>query len=158
MMPCNPTTRPARHMGKHSYDEAGNKLNSAKKRKQDTIRDCINKQQRLHDTVFDRKGWQTSYTTWIACSGISLRQASQPELYNLLTFHNPKIEQLVPRNDHTTPRRWIMDSYHAARSLTTMRNGILLRIPFLPITERRPWSWPPPAFRGAVRSAKLLAE
>lgn len=116
MMPCNPTTRPARHMGKHGYDEAGNRLNSAKKRKQDTLGECIDKQQRLHDTVFDRKGWQISYTTWIACSGVSLRQASQPELYNLLTFHNPKIEQLVPRNDHTTPRRWIMESYHAARS------------------------------------------
>lgn len=50
-------------MGRHGYDETGNKLNSAKKRKQDIIEDCISNQQRLHDTVFNQRGWQTSYTT-----------------------------------------------------------------------------------------------
>jgi hypothetical protein len=49
-------------------------------------------------------------------SGVSLRQATSPELYNLLTFHNPKVEQLVPKNNHKSPRRWIMESYDASRS------------------------------------------
>jgi hypothetical protein len=49
-------------------------------------------------------------------SGISLLQATSPELYNLLTFHNPKVEQLVPKNNHKSPRRWIMESYGTSRS------------------------------------------
>jgi hypothetical protein len=103
MIPCASTTRPARHMKKHGYNEDGSVFTEpSSKRKNVTITDLINKQQKLNDTVFDRKGWQSKYVSWMTRTGTSLRSASSDALYDLLTFHHPQVEQLVPRSHNTS--------------------------------------------------------
>jgi hypothetical protein len=79
-------------------------------RKKCTIQEAFDLIETSDKRVFDRKGWQTIYTRWIACSGISLRQATSDDLYDLLTFNNPQLTYVVPCAA-STAREWIIDSY-----------------------------------------------
>lgn len=117
MIPAAPTSRPAIHLqSKHNLDATGPLATPSKKRKHGTIKEAITKQQKLNNTTFDRAGWIAAYVEWVVCSGVSLRQAVQPEHYRLLVFHNSRIDELVPNGCHATPRLWIMKAYHSART------------------------------------------
>ena len=116
IIPSVLTSRPANHLKtKHNIDSDGTMVKASNKRKHGTIEEAITKQRKMNDTTFDRGGWQAAYVEWIVCSGVSLRQASQPEHYRLLTFYNPRIEELVPVDNHATPRAWIMKAYSSAK-------------------------------------------
>lgn len=116
MMPCASTTRPARHMKHHGYNEDGSNLSEPlKKRKNVEITNLIEKQQKIAATVFDRKGWQSKYVSWMTSTNTSLRAASSKATFDLLTFHQPQLEQLAPRS-HNTSRTWLIDAYNEGRS------------------------------------------
>jgi hypothetical protein len=110
LTPANPTNGPQRHLERiHHYQSDGTL--SATPRKKRTIQEAFDLIETSNKRVFDRKGWQTIYTRWIACSGISLRQATSDDLYDLLTFNNPQLTYVVPRTV-STAREWIIDSYN----------------------------------------------
>jgi hypothetical protein len=56
-----------------------------KRSKKRTITEAFNAIDTANNRTFNRGVWQTSYTQWIASSGVSLRQATSDDFYNLLT-------------------------------------------------------------------------
>ena len=106
LIPANPTNGPQRHLERiHHYQ--GDGTLSTTPRKKRTIQEALDLIETSNKRVFDREGWQTIYTRWIACSGIPLRQVMSDDLYDLLTFNNPQLTYVVPRAASTS-REWII--------------------------------------------------
>jgi hypothetical protein len=51
---------------------------------------------------------------FVVANNLSMRQASFPWLYALLSFENPKIRDLIPQS-HTTVRDHLIDHYEASK-------------------------------------------
>jgi hypothetical protein len=51
---------------------------------------------------------------WIASSGVSLRQATSDDFYNLLTQQDPRLEGVILRSPDTA-HRWLIDAYTSAK-------------------------------------------
>jgi hypothetical protein len=76
-----------RHIeSKHGYLSDGILPTEVYKRsKKRTITEAFNAIDTANNRTFNRGAWQTSYTRWITSSGVSLRQATSDDFYNLLT-------------------------------------------------------------------------
>jgi hypothetical protein len=114
--PANPTNVPMRHMeSKHGYLSDGTLPTEVHKRsKKRTITEAFNAIDTANNRTFNRGAWQTSYTRWIASSGVSLRQATSDDFYNLLTQQDPRLEGVIPRSPDTA-HRWLVDAYTSAK-------------------------------------------
>jgi hypothetical protein len=51
---------------------------------------------------------------WVVCSSISLRKASSKYHNELLAYHNPQVEGILPTY-HTTTSKWILQAYEDAK-------------------------------------------
>ena len=60
VLPCDPTTRPQRHMELHGFDRKGERLR-LKKRKERDIEDAIDAQNVAQSTVFNLQGWKRAF-------------------------------------------------------------------------------------------------
>lgn len=111
---ASPTTVAQRHLAKHhGFNMDGTKAStciSGRKRPNNDIRSLLDEQEIANKRVFDAAGWRDAFTSWVACSGSSLRQATAPSLRRLLTFQNPRIEQVIPMSA-TTMAVWINDAF-----------------------------------------------
>jgi hypothetical protein len=117
IFPANPTNIHMRHMEtKHHYQSDGTLSTESHKRpKKRTITEAFSAIETAQKRTFDRGAWQTSYTRWITLSGVSLRQATSQEFYNLLTEQDPRLEEVIPRSAGTA-HAWIIDAYNNAKS------------------------------------------
>lgn len=128
---AHPVNYAKRHMASHGYDEAGNKAaDNRGKRKHADIRRQFEEQEHTHNQVFDTAGWRDRFIFWVAASGISLRAASSPALFDLLTFGNPKLKPLVPQA-HVTVHHMVTNRHRAAKdaviqSLAHAKSGITI--------------------------------
>jgi hypothetical protein len=108
------TTKVIDHLEKlHGFDREGN-IRPSKKRKASNLYDTWSRQRRLNDTVFDEARWKSAYVKWVVCSGISLCEASSKYHNELLAYHNPQVEGILP-TCHTTTSKWILQAYEDAK-------------------------------------------
>lgn len=114
--PRDPTTLAQRHMKKqHGYTLKGEKVQGKKRKRQDTdVRDGLSAQQPTNNTVFDTEGWRQAYVRWSVSTGQSLRQTANDDHKDLLTFQNPRLNNLVPTSPDTA-RAWIIQAYKTAK-------------------------------------------
>ena len=128
---AHPINYAKQHMASHSYDEAGNKAaENCGKRKHADIWRQFEEQEHTHNQVFDTAGWRDRFIFWVAASGISLRAAYSPALFDLLTFSNPKLKLLVLQA-HVTVHYMVTNCHCAAKdaviqSLAHAKSGITI--------------------------------
>lgn len=131
MKQATPTNIAQRYLVKyHSFNLDGTRAIESRKRPHNDIRELFDEQQRANKRVFDLEGWQDVYTSWIATSGISLRQAVAPAFRRLLTYQNPRMETVLP-SSASTAAAWIQAAYERHQitiieSLANATSGITI--------------------------------
>lgn len=115
------TNRIIDHMVEHHYYSRKGEpplIVQSKKRKVNTLTQSWMDTERANKEVFNVEGWKATYCRWIACSGVSLRQATQKETIEMLTFQHPRLKEM-PATSPTTAGRWIKQCYKDAVAKVT---------------------------------------
>jgi len=87
-------------MDQHSYDLDGNPTLPTKRQFAD-IGDSISKQHRATNTPFNREAWQRAFVRWTVSTNQSLRQAVKKAHFKLLTYQNPRVNDIIPYSHNT---------------------------------------------------------
>lgn len=109
VLPVVSTTLAQRHMERHGFDLKGRPVNRGQKRRAGSMLEYVDRQNTADKATFNEKGWIDAFVRWAVTTNQSLRQASSQSHLFLLTFQNPRIEDLVPRSVNTV-RDWIMQA------------------------------------------------
>lgn len=64
--------------------------------------DYVDRQHTADNSTFNEKGWIDAFVRWAVTTNQSLRQASSQSHLLLLTFQNPRVENLVPTSLNQT--------------------------------------------------------
>lgn len=117
---------------RHYYGRKGEPPESykSKKRKHNTLEEAWMNAEHAHKEVFNTSGWKAAYCKWVACSGVSLRQATSKELVSLLTYQHPKLSSM-PITSATTAGMWMKQCFDhnkdkVKQSLATAKSGLTI--------------------------------
>ncbi|KAI7722283.1 hypothetical protein KC353_g629, partial [Hortaea werneckii] len=108
------TTPARRHMERHGFDLKGQQMHRGLKRRAGSLLDYVDRQHTADHSTFNEKGWIDAFVRWAVTTNQSLRQASSQSHLFLLTFQNPRLENLVPTSANTI-RDWIMQAASGAK-------------------------------------------
>jgi hypothetical protein len=125
LKPAAPTNLTQRHLSKHhGFNLDGTRAMGSRKRPHNDIRGLFDEQEQATKRVFNLAGWQDVYTSWVATSGISLRQAVAPAFRRLLTYQNPRMESVLPLSA-STAATWIQSAYerHQVTIIESLANA-----------------------------------
>lgn len=107
VLPVISTTLAQRHMERHGFDLKGRPINRGQKRRAGSMLEYVDRQHTADKSSFNEKGWTDAFVRWAVTTNQSLRQASSQSHLQLMTFRNPRVENLVPTSVNTV-REWIM--------------------------------------------------
>jgi hypothetical protein len=108
------TTPARRHMERHGFDLKGQQMHRGLKRRAGSLLDYVDRQNTADRSTFNEKGWIDAFVRWAVTTNQSLRQvSSQPQLF-LLTFQQPRLENLIPTSANTI-RDWIIQAASSAK-------------------------------------------
>lgn len=115
ILPAVSTTLAQRHMERYGYDLKGRPVHRGHKRGAGSLLEYVDRQHTADNTTFNEQGWIDAFVRWAVTTNQSLRQASSQSHLQLLTFQNPRVENLVPTSLKTV-RGWIMQAASSAKS------------------------------------------
>jgi hypothetical protein len=101
-------------MERYGFDLKGRPIDRGQKRRAGSMLEYVDRQNVADRSTFNEKGWIDAFVRWAVTTNQSLRQASSQSHLFLLTFQNPRIENLVPRSVNTV-REWIMQAASDAK-------------------------------------------
>ncbi|GAB7336407.1 hypothetical protein MBLNU13_g09125t1 [Cladosporium sp. NU13] len=101
-------------MERHGFELKGQQMHRGLKRRAGSLLDYVDRQHTADHSTFNEKGWIDAFVRWVVTTNQSLRQASSQSHLFLLTFQNPRLENLVPTSANTI-LDWIMQAAYAAK-------------------------------------------
>ena len=121
MYPSEATSGPKRHLkDRHHIDEKGAIPLGKRGIKRGSVVEQLQRRKRYETQPYNSEEWKARYLQWHICDDISLRQSTSDNFYNLITYGNDKVEQLLPHS-HNTTREYVLEAYTKQKEVIKQR-------------------------------------